>query len=86
MGIPKNKILQFFKFVDLSWNVFKYQMDNFINLKEKVEMLATGISYTNMGLRAEALNKKCFKFSIGSQDIYYDYNIVNYIIKIIKKK
>lgn len=86
MGIPKNKILQFFKFVDLSWNMFKYQMDNFINLKEKVEMLATGISYTNMGLRAEVLNKKCFKFSIGSQDIYYDYNIVKYIIKNYKEK
>ncbi|AVQ44398.1 TPA: chemotaxis protein [Clostridium sporogenes] len=86
MGIPKNKILQFFKFVDLSWNMFKYQMDNFVNSKEKIEMLATGISYTNMGLREDILNRKCFKFSIGSQDIYYDYNIVNYIIENYKQK
>lgn len=81
MGISKNKILQFFKFVDLSWNMFKYQMDSFVKCQEKIEMLATGISYTSMGLREDLLNKKCFKFSIGSQDIYYDYNIVKYIIE-----
>lgn len=44
-------------------------------------MLATGISYTNSGLKADILNRKCFKFSIPSQDIYYDYNIVKYIIE-----
>lgn len=49
-------------------------------------MLATGISYTNLGLKEELLNKKCFKFSIGSQDLYYDYTIVKNIIENYKEK
>ncbi|EPY6466781.1 chemotaxis protein [Clostridium sporogenes] len=86
MGINKKKIFQFFKFVDLYWNMFKWQMNSYIKCEKKIEMLATGISYTNLGLKEELLNKKCFKFSIGSQDLYYDYTIVKNIIENYKEK
>ncbi|KEI97149.1 chemotaxis protein [Clostridium botulinum A2B7 92] len=86
MGINKKRIFQFFKFVDLYWNMFKWQMDSYIKCEKKIEMLATGISYTSSGLKEELLNKKCFKFSIASQDLYYDYTIVKNIIENYKEK
>ncbi|PIH03745.1 chemotaxis protein [Clostridium combesii] len=86
IGIDKNKILQFFKFADLYCNTFKWNMHRYINSKEKIEILATGISYTSSGLKEEILDKKCFKFSIGSQDLYYDYIIVKNIIENYEEK
>ncbi|BDB02539.1 chemotaxis protein [Clostridium botulinum] len=86
IGLDGSRILQFFKFSDLNWNMFKWQMDSYTNSKEKVEILATGISYTDLGIQENILYKKCFKFSIASQDLYYDYTIVKNIIENHKEK
>lgn len=80
LGISKEKILQFYRVVDTENNY----VNKTINLLElsnnEYEMIATGISYCNLGLRDDIIKKKCLKIAFSSQDLYYDYNTVKYIL------
>jgi len=85
-GVDREKILQYYKVIDAEYNYVKEAIDIFISSDTEYEMLATGISYCNLGLHPLSLDFKCFKFTFGSQDLYYDYNIIKYILDNYKIK
>ncbi|WP_242824655.1 D-alanyl-lipoteichoic acid biosynthesis protein DltD [Clostridium tyrobutyricum] len=80
MGIGNNKILQFSVFMDNYFNYYKYNIDNFISSNDTIEIVTTGISYASAGFREDICCKKSFKFAFGSQDLFYDYHTVKYIL------
>lgn len=87
MGVNKNKILQFSKILDNHWNYYKSSINSFVLQPDGLyEVLATGISYTALGFREDTCCKKAFKFAFGSQDLFYDYHTIKYLIENFKKK
>ena len=46
----------------------------------EIEMFATGISYTSVGLDANQFKYKLLNFGRSSQDLYYDYQIANRVL------
>jgi hypothetical protein len=79
LNINKEKILQFYRIMDSENNYVRNQIQIFEESNKNYEMLATGISYCNLGLREDIIEKRCIKFAFGSQDLYYDYNVINYL-------
>jgi hypothetical protein len=79
IGINTCKIFQFFKFLDLNFNYLK-SMFKLYNDNPAYETLITGISYAEVGLNICMLRSKAFSFANRSQDLYYDYKIVDHII------
>jgi hypothetical protein len=86
LGVDRKKILQYYKVIDAEYNYIKNAMDSFLTSGIEYEMLATGISYCNFGLKESIMEIPCFKFAFGSQDLYYDYNIIKYILDNHKEK
>lgn len=48
--------------------------------KNDINTIITGLSYAEVGIKAEKLNKNAINFALSSQDIFYDYHILNYIL------
>ena len=86
LGVDSKKILQYYMVIDAEYNYIKSAMDTFLTSEKEYEMLATGISYCNLGLRETIMETPCFKFAFGSQDLYYDYNIIKFILDNHKEK
>lgn len=80
IGIKKDKIFQFYKYLDLRYNYVNNSIQKFSS-HSNTEILVTGISYTNSSIREDLLIRKVHKFTFGSQDLYYDYNIIKHIFK-----
>jgi glycosyltransferase involved in cell wall biosynthesis len=45
-----------------------------------IEMLITGSSYAEVGIKVEELNTSAINFAFSSQDLFYDYEIINYLL------
>lgn len=85
-GISDNKILQFYVYVDYAVNTIKNKLREISDDLEKYEVIATGLSYTDYALSAGGCIKKLVNFANPSQDLFYDYNIVKFIINNNHKK
>ncbi|MZK49877.1 chemotaxis protein [Clostridium beijerinckii] len=82
LKVDKNKIIQFYKILD---EINSY-VENKINSFKKedysnTELIITGISYCNLGFREDICLKNAYKFAFASQDIFYDYKIMKYVIE-----
>lgn len=86
IGIEKHKIFQYYKFIDNYYNLYNYYINFFIEKTSEVEVLTTGISYASNGFNEDICCKKAFKFSMGSQDIYYDYHTIKYLLSNYRNK
>ena len=81
IGISKFKIFQFYKFIDLNFNYIKYRIENYLyKSNDKFEVLITGLSYSLTGIHSEFLSKRSLNLAAGSQDIFYDYQIIKYLL------
>lgn len=81
LGISDEKIISFYKEYEEIYG-FKLKMILFNNMfQNDVETLITGISYAQLGIKAEKLKNKAFNFALVSQDLFYDYNIIKYLLK-----
>jgi hypothetical protein len=80
MEIEENKIFQFYKSLDSTYNYYKRHMELFEEMSG-IETLVTGISYALSGFNEECFLKKSFKFAFYSQDLYYDYKTAKYLIE-----
>lgn len=85
-GILRTRIFQYYKFIDQVSNYYKYFMDIFKNSSIDIEVFLTGISYSYQGFREDICLKKAFKFAFGSQDIFYDYHTIKYLLENFPKK
>lgn len=86
LEVDRKKILQYYKVIDGEYNYIKDTFEKFLSNDKQYEIFATGISYCNLGLNESMLDRPCFKFAFGSQDIYYDYNIIKFIFDNYKFK
>jgi len=80
MNISSNRIFQFYKYYILLNDSFEKRLNGFIANINSVKGLLTGISYAETGVIPGLLSKNIYKFSLASQDIFYDYKIVEYIL------
>lgn len=81
MSIDKYKIFQFHNFMDNYSNYYRDNITNFLNKKNtEIDGLVTGISYARAGFREDICCKNFFNLSFGSQDLFYDYHTVKYLI------
>ncbi|NRY60048.1 nucleoside-diphosphate sugar epimerase/dehydratase [Clostridium beijerinckii] len=80
MNIDKNIILQYYKLTDNYENYCKRLINNYLEDKyNSTEVLVTGISYAFKGFIELYCLKEAYSFAAGSQDLYYDYNIMKYL-------
>lgn len=79
-GIDYKKIFQFFLFLNVCGDNHKRKINLFLQ-NENYELLCTGISYAAIGFQEKVCSKKSFNFALGSQDLYYDYNIIKYLFE-----
>lgn len=80
LGVDKNKIFQFYNFTDVQENYFEKALNDFKENLKHIEVINTGISYTSAAIRQDILCKRICKFAFASQDLFYDYHIVKYIL------
>ncbi|VDG69322.1 putative chemotaxis response regulator [Clostridium carnis] len=81
IGIDKNKILEYYYFFLMSNDELKYTISLYEKNINKYKSIITGLSYYKKGIVEEELLKKGINFAYDSQDLYYDYNIVKYILE-----
>lgn len=80
MNVDKNKIVLFYKYYDSYLNPVNNMLESYKKNIKDIECIITGICYAVCGINESTLYKKSYKFALASQDLYYDYNIVKYIL------
>jgi hypothetical protein len=80
LGVSKSRILQFYKYCATFFNPIEYKLLCLHQNIEDVEVIATGISYMVVAINDVFLCKKIINIANSSQDLYYDYNLIKYII------
>ena len=86
MKIPSNKIFEFFKYINTSFNIVLWNIKNLLENNSDAETLITGISYAQRGIDVNQFNKKTYNLACGSQDLYYDYHIIKFLIENYREK
>lgn len=81
LGVNKKMIFQFSKYLEDKEDYVNEAIRNVLNCSDTVESLITGISYAKAGFREEKYNKKSVNIAYGSQDLYYDYNLVKFLFE-----
>lgn len=84
LNVQKEKILQFYKYMDFIFNYVEAELN--ILKDTDPEVIGTGISYMKSAIETEILCKKYFSIANPSQDLYFDYELVSYIINSNKYK
>lgn len=85
LKVNKNNIFEFYPFFNIMWNIYDWNLKRFLN-KYDIEVICTGISYALNGFKEDMCFKSAINFALGSQDLYYDYKIVKYLIENHKEK
>ena len=78
MGIDKRKLFNFYEFI--KYYYLKRKEDRLLeNKNEEITGLILGISYAYRGINPELLEGCFYNFSSPSQDLYYNYERLEYI-------
>ncbi|WP_244834818.1 DUF1574 domain-containing protein [Clostridium sp. BJN0001] len=81
LGVDIKKIFQHNIFFMSIWNDICYRMKTIENMnKDELNLIITGISYAQKGIKTDKLRKKSFSLACFSQDLFYDYTQVKWII------
>lgn len=82
LEINKNIILQYSYFLDNCRNYIKEEINGLISNSDYVpKVVTTGISYAFLGFIEKIFCKKVIKLAYGSQDLFFDYHIVKFILE-----
>lgn len=79
LNINEKKIIRFFKWFDYNYNYVKHVITAYHNNHDYQGMI-TGISYARAAILEDLLKYKFVSLAFPSQDIKYDYKMVEYII------
>jgi hypothetical protein len=79
-GIIDDKILQFYIYIDYAKNNINIKLKQIPRYLSQYEFIATGLSYTDYALSAWNSNNKLINLANASQDLFYDYNLMKFII------
>ncbi len=58
---------------------FDYKIKELIS-KKSIELIITGLSYAEVGIKSKLLKKQSINFALSSQDLFYDYKIARYLL------
>lgn len=58
---------------------FDYKIKELFS-KKNIELIITGLSYAEVGIKSEVLCKPSINFALSSQDLFYDYKITRYLL------
>ena len=85
--LDSNKIIDFYRYyiTYFDYNFYKKYFD-FIESSKKFEGTITGLSYQEVGIIPQYLDNKFYNFAVSSQDIFYDYEIMKYMLTFKKMK
>lgn len=87
LEVDNDKIFQYNLFCMFKYNsveaIIRYLLRD---SPEKTQMLITGISYTQKAIKTEGFYKRTFSFACASQDLFYDFNIIKWLLKNHKLK
>lgn len=79
-GVDEKKILAYHEFNKSSViEGFDFRLGQLLVLPQ-VELVTTGLSYAEVGLDMESLERDGINLALSSQDLYFDYNIMKYIL------
>ncbi|WP_315077729.1 chemotaxis protein [uncultured Clostridium sp.] len=81
LDINSEKIFEYINFFNMANDRFEHKMINYKSHSLDYDTIITGISYFVSGISEDNLNRRGINFSYDSQDLYYDYYIVKYILE-----
>ncbi len=81
LKVDRRKILQFFKYLDSNFNYVKHNLNLLEEQRKNLEVIATGISYMQKAINQEMVCKKLINLANHSQDLYYDCNLIRYVLE-----
>jgi DltD C-terminal region. len=81
--ISLDKIFNFSRhyLIDTEYNLYKKYYE-LIDNNKKYSGIITGMSYTEVGIDANLLKNKFFNFAVSSQDLFFDYELAKYMLKL----
>lgn len=85
LKIDKNKIFDFYSYL-ANMNFIKDGIEWFKGTETAFDAIVTGISYTQNGFSSDRSNARAMKFCFASQDLFYDYHLVKYLLENAKEK
>lgn len=80
LHIDKKYIFQYSKFIEKNYDYVKYDLNRALENENLIETFVTGISYVKAGFDEKSYNKYAVNLARGSQDLYYDYKLVKYLL------
>jgi len=83
-SLDSEKIINYWKILNVMYfqsPEFSLRLSDFILSKKDYEGIITGISYTELGIDENVLNKKFTNLANPSQDLFYDFEIFKYGLK-----
>lgn len=87
LEVDNDKIFQYNLFCMFKYNsveaIIRYLLRD---SPEKTQMLITGISYTQKAIKTGEFYNRAFSFACASQDLFYDFNIIKWLLKNHKLK
>lgn len=79
-NVDLNKIFNFYSYsYPYFIEGFETKFNQFL-MKQKIELLVTGLSYSEVGVNCDKLSVPSFNFSLSGQDIFYDYYLTKYLL------
>lgn len=84
-GVNKNNIYLFSRFKISVIEGLDYRIRELL-YQDGIEAIITGSSYGEVGIKAELLSKKTINFAFSSQDLYYDYLLLKYLLNFANVK
>ena len=79
--IPKNKFVNLSQ-IETPQNFLLERALRYYQIHAKdFEIFSTGMSYVELGISPKYFKYKLFNFGRGTQDLYYDYKIAEFILK-----
>ena len=81
-NVPKNKFVNLCKIETEENFLLERALRYYAEHSAEFEIFATGMSYTELAILPEKFSHKIFNFGRGTQDLYYDYKIAEFILKL----
>jgi glycosyltransferase involved in cell wall biosynthesis len=79
--IKKDKIYPYFrKKRQLIIEGFDHKIQDLMT-KNNIELIVTGMSYAEVGIDEKVFAENTFNFALASQDIFYDYQVLKYVLQ-----
>ena len=78
-GVSKNKLVNLVSLHSHENFLLERALRYYSEYAGEFEMFATGMSYTECGLEPQNFKLKLFNFGRGTQDLYYDYKIAQFV-------